>query len=421
MEREIYNKYINLLRKELIPALGCTEPIAIAYCSAVAVKKLGCFPDRIIVGCSGNVIKNAKSVTVPNSNGQKGIAVAAILGAVAGEADRKLEVLASVDKKHIDELNRLKSSDFCKIEILNCKADLKISVKACHGDEYSLIEIQDGHTNIVHIEKNECIEYSCRNSCETIAVAMDEFLSVRGILEFAESVEISDVSEMIDRQIKCNMDISNEGLRNKYGTSVGKTLIETCGEGVAIRAKARAAAAADARMSGCNMPVVVNSGSGNQGLTVSLPVIEYANELNVSKEKLYRALVVSNLVSIHIKSKIGKLSAYCGAVSAACGSGAAITYLHGGSFTNICNTIINTLGNTSGIVCDGAKASCAAKVSSSVDAALIGHSMSMKGRVFDSGDGIIKNDIEETIRSVGKLAQDGMKETDVEILKIMLS
>ena len=421
MEKEIYNKYINLLSKELIPALGCTEPIAIAYCSAVAVEKLGCFPDSIIVGCSGNVIKNAKSVIVPNSHEQKGIAVSAILGAVGGDADRKLEVLANINDTHIDKLNELKDSEFCKIEILNCKADLKISVKAYHGEEYSLVEIQDGHTNIVHMEKNDEIEYSKRNSFTNEVGSTDDFLNIRGILEFADEVVIDDVSEIIARQIKCNTDISNEGLKNQYGTCVGRTLMETCGDSVGVRAKARTAAAADARMSGCDMPVVVNSGSGNQGLTVSLPVIEYADELKVSDEKLYRALIVSNLVSIHIKSKIGKLSAYCGAVSAACGSGAAITYLHGGSVENICNTIINTLGNTSGIVCDGAKASCAAKVSSSVDAALIGHSMSMKGSVFDSGDGIIKHDIEETIRSVGKLAQDGMKETDVEILRIMLS
>ena len=197
MEREIYNKYIDLLRKELIPALGCTEPIAIAYCSAVAVHKLGCFPDRIIVGCSGNVIKNAKSVTVPNSKGQKGIAVAAILGAVGGEADRKLEVLANIDNTHIDKLNELKNSDFCKIEILNCKADLKISVKACRGDEYSLVEIQDGHTNIVHLEKNECIEFSCRNDCQAAVDSTDEFLNIRGILEFTDSVELDDISEMI--------------------------------------------------------------------------------------------------------------------------------------------------------------------------------------------------------------------------------
>lgn len=421
MNKEIYSKYVDLLRKELIPALGCTEPIAIAYCSAMATKVLKQFPDRITVSCSGNVIKNAKSVIVPNSDNQKGIAVAAILGVVGGNPDKKLEVLSDINETHLEKLNKLINSEFCEIEILQCKEELKIVVKAYYNDEYAIVEIVDEHTNIVYIEKNGNVEYNNRTSNKIGTDNKSGFLSIKGILDFADNVEISEISNIIENQINCNTKISIEGLKNQYGTCVGRTLMESCGDSIFVRAKAKAAAAADARMSGCDMPVVVNSGSGNQGLTVSLPVIEYAHELEVSMDKLYRALVISNLISIHIKSKIGKLSAYCGAVSAACGSGAAITYLHNGSFKNICNTIINTLGNTSGIVCDGAKASCAAKVSSSIDAALTGHSMSMKDRVFDDGDGIIKNNIEDTIKSVGRLAHVGMKETDVEILKIMLS
>lgn len=421
MNKEIYSKYVELLRKELIPALGCTEPIAIAYCSAMATKVLKQVPDRITVSCSGNVIKNAKSVIVPNSNNQKGIEVAAILGVVGGNSDKKLEVLSDINETHLDELNKLINSKFCEIEILQCKEELKIVVKAYKNDEYAIVEIVDEHTNIVYIEKNGNVEYNNRTSKKNEIDNKSGFLSIKGILDFADNVEISEISNIIENQINCNTNISNEGLKNQYGMCVGRTLMETCGDNIFVRAKAKAAAAADARMSGCDMPVVVNSGSGNQGLTVSLPVIEYAHELEVSMDKMYRALVVSNLISIHIKSKIGKLSAYCGAVSAACGSGAAITYLHNGSFKNICNTIINTLGNTSGIVCDGAKASCAAKVSSSIDAALTGHSMAMNDRVFDAGDGIIKNNIEDTIKSVGRLAHVGMKETDLEILKIMLS
>jgi L-cysteine desulfidase len=309
------------------------------------------------------------------------------------------------------------------VELLKGSANLHIIITAIAGNMKALVEIIDTHTNIIRIEKNGDIIYQSNeqtNGKKKKEQVDWSCFSIRNIINFANSVELDDVREIISRQIEYNTTISNEGLAHQYGANIGKTLLSEYGNSIRVRAKAKPAAGSDARMSGCVLPVVINSGSGNQGMTVSLPVIEYANELGVCEEKLFRALVVSNLVAIYLKSGMGRLSAYCGAVSAACGSGAAITYLYGGDYQRISKTITNTLANVSGIVCDGAKPSCAAKIASSVDAAIMAHTLSMKDEAFISGDGIVKDNVEKTIESVGRLARDGMKETDIEVLRIMV-
>ena len=421
LDKNSYDQYVSILQKELIPALGCTEPIAIAYASAVARKTLGCTPQKIIAACSGNIIKNVKSVTVPNSGGLKGIEAAATIGAVGGNPEKKLEVLTEVTEEDIKMAKELLKTDFCSVEVLSGIANLHIIITAFAGNDKVMVEIIDTHTNIVRIEKNDKIIFKANTQKEDDAETIDwSRLNIESIIEFANVVKIEDVEKILSRQIEFNTLISNEGLAHQYGANIGKTLLNEYGNSIRVRAKAKAAAGSDARMSGCVLPVVINSGSGNQGMTVSLPVIEYAKELGVGKEKLYRALVVSNLVAIYLKSGIGRLSAYCGAVSAACGSGAAITYLYGGDYDRISKTITNTLGNVSGIVCDGAKPSCAAKVASSLDAAIMAHYLSMQDDSFISGEGLVKDDVEKTIESIGRLARDGMKETDVEVLKIMV-
>lgn len=421
LDKTIYDQYVEILKKELVPALGCTEPIAIAYASAVAKRTLGCFPQKIIAACSGNIIKNVKSVTVPNSGGLKGIEAAAIIGALGGNPDKKLEVLTDVTAADIEKTKALVETDFCSVALLEGVANLHIIITATAGEDSAVVEIKDAHTNIIKIEKNGKILFSSGEETKTDEKPLDEsVLSVRNIIDFANTVNIDDVRGILKKQIEYNTMISNEGLTNEYGANIGKTLLNEYGNNVKVRAKAKAAAGSDARMSGCVLPVVINSGSGNQGMTASLPVIEFAKELGVGEEKLYRALVISNLIAIYLKSGIGRLSAYCGAVSAACGSGGAITYLHGGDYEHICKTITNTLANVSGIVCDGAKPSCAAKIASSVDAAIMAHYLSMEDNAFTAGEGIVKEDVEKTIESVGRLARDGMKETDIEVLKIMV-
>ena len=420
---ELYEKYLEILRQELVPALGCTEPIAIAYASATAARILGGIPEQIVVGCSGNIVKNVKSVVVPHSGGMRGIETAAVIGSVGGNPDYKLEVLRSVTPEHIETAKKLLQQGICSTKLLKGKTNLYIEVTASRKGETVEVEIADKHTNIIQIRKNGALLYTApQSAAEKNELESPEYdcLTVRGIIEFADTVALEDVEDILQRQIDCNTAISEEGLEHNYGANVGKTLLSAYGDDIKIRAKARAAAGSDARMSGCEMPVVINSGSGNQGMTVSLPVIEYAKEAKAGKEKLYRALVVSNLISIHQKHEIGRLSAYCGAVSAACGSGAGITYLLGGNYEEIAHTVTNTLANVSGIVCDGAKPSCAAKIASAVDAAIMAHYLSVGNRYFAPGDGIVKGDLEKTMKSVGRLGREGMRETDEEVLKIML-
>ena len=421
MDSALYANYLNILKHELVPALGCTEPIAIAYASAKAVQVLGEFPDTIEMNCSGNIIKNVKGVTVPNSGGMKGIDVAAILGAVGGNADKALEVLEGITPENIARTKELLAKKICSCSLVEGVANLYITAKAAKGDHFAEVTIINHHTNITKIVKDGQVLLDLPVEAEAEDAGIDKSrLTVKDILEFANEVRFEDIEEVIGRQVKMNSAIAQEGLDNNYGAQIGKTLMHVWGKGVTTRACARAAAGSDARMGGCSMPVVINSGSGNQGMTVSLPVIAYAEEWEVSRDKMYRSLVVSNLIAIHQKFYIGSLSAYCGAVSAACGAGAGITYMYGGSYQQVSLTIINTLGNIGGIVCDGAKPSCAAKIASSIDAALMAFHLSIQNKSFLPGEGIIKGDVEETIKSMGYIGRVGMRSTDTEILNVMI-
>ena len=422
MDQKVYQNCVAILKEELVPALGCTEPIAVAYAAARARQALGCMPEKMTAECSGNIIKNVKGVIVPTTGDLRGTRAAAILGAVGGDPGRELEVLTSVKPEDVDRVRVLLEQGLCEEKLLDTPAKLHIIIRMSGGGHTSMAEIIHSHANVVRVERDgkalvdvphteeEGEEEGADRGC----------LSIANILRFAEEADLDDVREVLDRQIEYNTAISKAGLEEGYGAQVGATLLSLYGDDVKIRARAAAAAGSDARMSGCELPVVINSGSGNQGMTVSLPVIEYAKALGANREKLYRALCVSNLTAIHQKAKIGKLSAYCGAVSAATGAGAGICYLCGGGEEEIEKVIVNTLGNVSGIVCDGAKPSCAAKIASSVDAAILAVSMAMKDRYFRPGEGIVKEGVEATVESVGQLAREGMRETDSEILKIMV-
>ena len=418
MDQKLYNSYIKILKNELVPALGCTEPIAIAYAAAKAHEVLGQMPEKIELCCSGNIIKNVKGVKVPNSNGLKGIDVAATLGVVGGRADRELEVLEDVTDADIEKTKELVQQGFCTCTLKEGVENLYIVAKVIAGEHSAEVTIVNRHTLISRIVKDGEVLYQIAAHEDSPEYVDKSVLNVKDILEFADTVRIEDVKDILDRQITMNSAISDEGLNHPYGAQVGRTLLNDYGNDVKIRARARAAAGSDARMSGCSLPVVINSGSGNQGMTVSLPVIEFAKEWNVSQDKLYRALVVSNLIAVHQKKYIGSLSAYCGAVSAGCGAGAAITYLSGGSYEDVSLTIVNTIGNVGGI--DGAKSSCAAKIASAVDAAILAHYMGQHHRSFQPGEGIVREDVEDTIKSMGYIGRVGMKDTDTEILNIMI-
>ncbi|MEA4847952.1 MAG: L-serine ammonia-lyase, iron-sulfur-dependent, subunit alpha [Clostridiaceae bacterium] len=420
--KELYENYVLILKSELIEALGCTEPIAIAYASAKARSVLGKEPEEIEVGCSGNIVKNVKGVVVPNTGGLIGIGAAAIAGVIGGDADKGLQVLESVKREQYGIIKELAKGDYCKVYHLQGVEKLYIKAKVYAGNESAEVYIEGSHTNIVKIVKNGKVIFENENGDRMAPESAGDktLLNIKDIIEFAEAVDLEALRELLSRQVKVNTAIAEEGIKNEYGVGVGKTLLKYYGNDVAVRARAMAAAGSDARMSGCSLPVVINSGSGNQGITVSLPVIEYARELKVSEEKLFRALIISNLTSIHQKAQIGNLSAYCGAVSAAAGSGAGIAYLNGGGYEEISRTIINTIGNIGGMVCDGAKPSCAAKISSAVGAAILGYQLSKQGKAFRNGEGLVKNGVEETISSFGRLGKKGMEGTDNEIIGIML-
>ncbi|MBK5253583.1 MAG: serine dehydratase subunit alpha family protein [Peptostreptococcaceae bacterium] len=418
MEENIHCRYVELLKKELIPALGCTEPIALAYAAAKATEVLGKEPEHIVITVSGNVIKNVKGVVVPNSGGQKGIAAAATLGAIAGDAKAELRVLEGITNEDIKRSKKLVSEGFCKCKLKENVDNLFITARAEEGNNYSEVTIINRHTLIVEIVKNGEILFS--QELDINAKEEESTVSLKSIYDFINEVDVEEIREPIENQIKCNTAIAKEGLNNPYGSQVGRTILEVYGNGIEARAKAMAAAGSDARMSGCSMPVVINSGSGNQGMTLSLPIIEYAKEINVSEDKLIRALALGNLASFHQKKYIGRLSAFCGVVSAAAGAGAGIAYLYDLNLKSISNIIADTVADVGGIVCDGAKASCAAKIASAVDAAILSVNMEKRNRSFCAGDGIIGNDIEKTIRNVGQIGRIGMKSTDVEILNIMI-
>ncbi len=417
-----YNAYIDILREELVPAMGCTEPIAVAYAAAKAREILGSQPERVVIEASDNIIKNVKSVVVPNSGNLRGIKASAAAGIVAGDADKVLEVLSSVndeEKKAIRFFLENRDIKLCESES-DLKFDLVVTVFSSQSNVS--VQISHFHTNIVLITKNDNIVYQ-NQECDTVNTSNltdRSLLNVKDIAAFAEAVKISEVEKTLQRQIDFNLKIAREGIKGEWGANIGSVLLNTWGDDIKIRARAMAAAGSDARMSGCELPVIIVSGSGNQGIAASVPVIEYASELDVSKEVLFRALIVSNLVTIHQKTGIGRLSAYCGAVSAGVGAGAGIAWLHGGRYTEIAHTIVNALAIVSGIVCDGAKPSCAGKIASSVDAAIVGFHMYRQGQQFYGGDGIVKKGVENTIANIGRLGRNGMRETDKEIIRMML-
>ncbi len=421
---ELSQNYTAILKEELVAAMGCTEPIAIAYAAAKAYQELGEMPEHITISCSGNMIKNVKGVTVPNSGGQKGIETAAVLGVVGGRADKMLEVLEGVDDEARQRTRELVAAGICDVTLAENVPNLYIKAEMWTKDHKASVTIEEHHTDITEIEKDGKTIFIAEKSTTTKedgALKGDRTkMTLRGIIDYANSVNLADVEETLERQVRFNTAISQEGLDNPWGARVGKTILENWSDDVKCCACARAAAGSDARMSGCPMPVIINSGSGNQGITVTMPIVTYAERWHLSKEKMYRCLLVSNLVSIYIKHYIGSLSAFCGAVSAACGAGAGITYMSGGTYEQIGGTITNTLGNVGGIVCDGAKPSCAAKIASSVHAALLAHYMSTSQKEFQGGEGFIESDVEETIKNMGYIGKIGMRETDKEILNVMI-
>lgn len=402
--------------------MGCTEPIAVAYAAALARETLGEMPESVAISVSGNILKNVKGVVVPGTGGLKGVISAAAAGIVAGCAEKQLEVISLVTEENIEQIKEYVKTAQFKVDKSRSDCIFDIAVEVRNGENSALIRIAGHHTNVVRIQRNgEDILVKEVSSEVTAPEGADRsVLSVRNIVEFADSVNLADVEEVIERQIAYNTAISAEGLKNDYGARIGKILLQSFGDEVHNLAKASAAAGSDARMNGCSLPVVIVSGSGNQGMTASLPVIVYAKHLGVSHEKLLRALVLSNLITIHLKTGIGRLSAYCGAVSAGCGAGAGVRYLYGGSADEIADTVANALAIDSGIVCDGAKSSCAAKIASAVEAGLLGMEMSRCHSNFSSGDGILGDGVENTIANVCEVARDGMRETDAEIISIMI-
>lgn len=421
MDKDLYEGYIAILKEELLTSMGCTEPVSVAYAAALARQTLGMLPEKAEISVSGNILKNVKSVIVPNTGGLKGVTAAAAAGIVAGKAEKKLEVLTE-----IGEDDRLKIKEFLNsaqfiVDQSKTGCIFDITVKVICGNSYASVRIEGHHTNVIRIEKNgDCIfSGDCTENGES-GLTDRNILSVKDITEFADTVDVADIEEIIGRQIKCNLAIAEEGLKNDYGARVGKILLSAFGDSVHNRARATAAAGSDARMNGCSLPVVIVSGSGNQGMTASLPVVVYAKHLNVTEEKTLRAVALSDLITIHLKTGIGRLSAYCGAVSAGAGAAAGVAYLYGGGYDEIAHTIVNALAIDSGLICDGAKSSCAAKIATAVDAGLTGMEMYRYGSQFYGGEGILERGVENTIDNVGDLARVGMKETDEEIIRLMI-
>lgn len=417
----IYQTYVKILQRELVPAMGCTEPIALAYCAAKARAELGDMPDRIRVEASGNIIKNVKSVVVPHTGGRCGIAAAAAIGVLGGNEGAKLEVISNVSEEIIEKLGPYMEQTQIDIFLLESDNLLDMIVTVFKGDSYAKVRIAREHTNIILIEKNNEVLFVKESPAEeeqTEDLPDYGLLKVKDIYDFACSCNTDDVCAILDRQIAMNTAISDEGLRGDYGANIGKVLLKM-GSDIRTRAKARAAAGSDARMNGCDLPVVICSGSGNQGMTTSLPVIEYAKELKADRETLYRALLLSNLITLHAKSGIGRLSAYCGVISAGAGAAAGITYLYGGNERDISHTIVNALAISSGIVCDGAKSSCAAKIATAVETGILGFEMFRNGQQFYGGDGLVAKGVENSINNFARLGRVGMRATDREILLMM--
>lgn len=416
-----YQTYIQILKEELVPAMGCTEPIAIAYCASKARDVLGCIPERVTLYVSGNIVKNVKSVIVPNTDGLKGLEAAAAAGIIGGKTEKILEVISEVTAEQKEQIRGFLKEGSIAVRPAQSEEALDIHIFLEGGGHNANVRICGYHTNIVLVEKDGEILFrngEVVNGKET-KLADRSLLNIREIVEFADILDVDDVKAIFDRQISYNRAIAEEGLKNNWGANVGSVLLKQQGSGLRTRAKAYAAAGSDARMSGCELPVIINSGSGNQGMTASLPVIVYAEGLGKTREELYRALAVSNLITIHQKTGIGRLSAYCGAISAGCGAGCGIAYLRGGDCHAISHTLVNALAIVSGIVCDGAKPSCAGKIASAVDAGLFGYEMYLEQQQFHGGDGLLSKGVENTLVNIGRLGSVGMKETDREIIKIM--
>ena len=419
-EDSLYSIYVQILKEELVMAMGCTEPIAISYACAKATQVLDHLPDRIVVKASGSIIKNVKSVIVPHTNGLKGIEVAAAAGALYGDADAKLEVLSRATREQIEELPEYVQNTNITVQHIEQGHVFDLEIHVYYEQEHASVRIVDTHTNIVQIEKNWQVIFEDKTTSLELK-ADHSALIMKQIWDFSQTVDIDDVKEILDRQITCNMAIANEGIHNSYGANIGHVILNMDSDCVKTRAKAYAAAGSDARMNGCELPVVINSGSGNQGITCCVPVVVYAKELDCTQEQLYRALVLSNLTAIYIKTGIGTLSAFCGAVSAGAAAGAGIAYLHNGTYKEIQHTIVNALAILSGTICDGAKASCAAKIASSVDAGIMGYYMYKNKQQFYAGDGIVAHSVDETIQNIGTLGSQGMLQTNDKVIEMMIS
>ncbi len=419
MEQRIKDTFLAILGEELIPAMGCTEPIALAYAAAKVREYLPADPERVVAECSDNIIKNVRCVQIPNSHGMHGIEAAVLLGAIGGNAALQMEVLEAVRPYHVEKVTGMLEAGVCEVKALASEIPLHFIIRAYAGETEVLAEVKYSHLGVVRIEKDGKTLYRA-DAKELVSGADRSLLSMERIKEYADTVDIEDVRRLLDKQIRYNMDIAYEGISGSYGLGIGRVIRASYPDSTVTRMKAYAAAASEARMDGCDMPVMINSGSGNQGIASSVPVIVYARENNIPQEKLYRALVFSSLLTVYQKEFIGKLSAFCGAVSASCASGAAITYLSGGTLAQIKATVGNTLANVPGIICDGAKISCAAKIASSIDAAMLAHFLAMQDKAYEAYTGILKEEIGETIRCVGYIGKIGMKETDKEIVRLML-
>lgn len=421
LTKEVYQAYCDILKEELRLAMGCTEPIAIAYSASIARSYLTDMPTEIHIGLSGNIIKNTKSVVVPATGGMHGIPAAVAAGTVANKPELVLEVLSSLTEVDVPKMKKLIEECPIQVRELDTNHIFEIIIEMKNQEETVTVRLLDRHTNLVYVEKNG--EVLVRNEAEEEdgGIKTDRtLLTVENIVNFANEVNLEDVRELLERQISCNMAIAEEGMKNNYGACIGKVIYKNGNCSLADKARAFAAAGSDARMNGCELPVCIISGSGNQGMTASIPVVIYARELGKSEEEMLRALVLSDLITTHLKTGIGCLSAYCGAISAGCGAGAGIAYLQGGGFKEVAHTIVNSLAILSGTICDGAKSSCAAKIAMAVESGILGYEMYCNGQQFYGGDGIITKGVENTIRNVGQLAREGMAGTDKEIIKIML-
>lgn len=420
MDRDKYQKYVSLLKQELRPAMGCTEPIALAYAAAKGRELLGVMPDKVKIKASGSIIKNTKSVIVPNTGKMKGIPAAAAAGIVGGKSELELEVISQITKEQIDQIADFLKKASISVEPIEDGHVFEILIEEYKGEEKTIVRIVDYHTNIIYLKKNEkvLIDRSGKSGFECEG-SVASFMNMQDIWEFANEGNVEDVRDVIWRQIDYNWKIAVEGMHEKYGANIGKILSSVYGEEVRNLACSMAAAGSDARMNGCELPVVVNSGSGNQGMTVSIPVLVYAKKLKSKEEVIFRALILANLIALYEKEGIGRLSAYCGAVSAGAAAAAGIAYLHGEDYDAIIHTVVHALAISSGIICDGAKASCAAKIAVSVYTGLLGYEMYKRGEQFYDGDGIVASGVEETLKNVGQLAGKGMYETNKEIIRMM--